>query len=554
MSRFSIFYVYLILALVTLAAFWQVHSFEFINYDDPGYVSQNPNVRTGLSGRSITWALTTMQQYNWHPVTWLSHMLDCSLFDLNPHWHHFTNLLLHILNTLLLATILQQMTGTLWPSAAVAAAFALHPLHAESVAWISERKDVLSCFFWLLTMICYVRYVKKPNTQRYLLTLFVFALGLMSKPMLVTLPFVLLLLDFWPLNRFSLKILSRLIWEKLPFFVFSMISCAVTFIAQKIGGAVIATSRIPFDMRLANTVISYVKYIVKMFHPTSLAIYYPYPADKFPLWQIAGAALILLAVSVLIILCAQKYKYLLTGWLWYLGTLVPVIGLVQVGEQTMADRYSYIPLVGLFIIIAWGIKDLSINWPKRKIILTAMSLLVFTALIVFTGEQLSYWRSSDALLLHALNVTKGNYLAHNNLGVSLLEAGHFREAIYHFRQAIKFRPLYPDTFNNLGVCYSHLGRNEESMQAFKQAIEIKPDYADAHYNLGTAFFQTGQYHEAENSFKRALEIRPDDGWIHFGLGLTYLKLGDKNSATAEYEALRKLNPQKASQLLNLLDK
>ncbi len=553
-DKYKTIFVCSALALTTLVVFWQVHSFEFINYDDPGYVSQNSDVHAGLSGRGIIWAFTALQQYNWHPITWLSHMLDCSLFGPNPHWHHFTNLLLHILNTLLLFIVFKQMTGEIWPTAAVAAAFALHPLHVESVAWISERKDVLSTFFWLVTMICYARYAKKPDAKRYLLTLFIFALGLMSKPMLVTLPFVLLLLDYWPLDRLNSTILSTLIREKMPFLALSTISCVVTFIAQRRGGAVIAISRIPFDTRLANAVISYVKYIAKMFRPTHLAFYYPYPSGKFPYWQVAGAALTLLAVSIIILLYGRKYKYLLTGWLWYIGTLVPVIGMVQVGEQTMADRYTYVPLVGLFIIIAWAFKDLSVNWPKRKIILTTLLLAASAALAVLTSEQLRFWRDNNSLLVHALSVTKGNYLAHNNMGVALLEKGRFSEAMAHFRQAIKLRPIYPDTFNNLGVCYSHLGQYEESIQAFKKAIELKPDYADAQYNLGTVFYEMGQYNQAINVFKQAVKFKPRDAWIHFGIGAAYLKLGEKKSALAEYEILRKLDAEKADRLLNLISR
>ena len=553
-EKYRIIIVCAALALTTLLVFWRVQYAQFINYDDPGYVSQNSDVKAGLSLRGIIWAFTTMQQYNWHPVTWLSHMLDCSLFGLNPCWHHFINLLLHILNTLLLFIVFRQMTGLLWQSAFVAAAFALHPLHVESVAWISERKDVLSTLFGFATMICYGWYVKAPDIKRYLLTLFLFALGLMSKPMLVTLPFVLLLLDYWPLNRFNLKVFPRLIIEKLPFFALSAISSVVTFIAQKRGGAIISVSRIPLDTRLANAVISYVKYIAKTFYPVRLAFYYPYPPGKFPLWQVTGAALILLATSIIIILYGRKYKYLLTSWLWYLGTLVPVIGLVQVGEQTMADRYTYIPIVGLFIIVAWAISDLSARWLHRKILLTAMAAVVLAAFAAFTTEQLMFWKDSDSLLVHALNVTKDNYLAHNNLGVALLERGQFREATAHFQQAIKLRPIYPDTFNNLGACYSHFGQHEESIKAFKKAIEIQPDYADAHYNLGTVFYQLGRYNEALSSFKQAMKFKQNDPWFHFAMALTYLKLNDKNSAMAEYEILRKLDPEKAGQLFNLIMK
>jgi hypothetical protein len=392
--------IYLTLALATLAVFWQVLGHDFVNYDDPDYVYRNPNVQSGITLSSIKWAFTTGHAANWHPLTWLSHMLDWQLFGDNPGWHHLTNLFLHIANTLLLFAVLKRMTNALWRSAFVAAAFALHPLHVESVAWVAERKDVLSTLFWMLTIAAYLRYLERPGTGRYLLTLLIFALGLMAKPMLVTLPFVLLLLDYWPLGRFQFgqivksvgqqsrkslnafshwKLSRHLLLEKVPLFALSAISSIVTFLVQRTAGAVTSVETLPLKLRIANTFVSYLTYIQKMVWPSRLAMFYPYPDKTDLIWQTVVFALLLLIISLGVIWLMRRRRYLLTGWLWYLGTLVPVIGLVQVGDQALADRYTYVPLTGLFIIIAWGVPDLIAKWRFRKHALAASAIAVLLA-------------------------------------------------------------------------------------------------------------------------------------------------------------------------------
>ncbi|MBL7207805.1 MAG: glycosyltransferase family 39 protein, partial [Desulfobacterales bacterium] len=400
----------LFLALTVLAVYWQVGNHEFVNYDDKDYITENQHVQAGLTLKSIAWAFTSTHAGNWHPLTWLSHMLDCQIYGLNPCGHHFTSVFFHILNSILLFLVFKRMTGAFWKSAFVAALFALHPLHVESVAWAAERKDVLSAFFWMLTMGSYIRYVERPGTNRYLLVLLFFALGLMAKPMLITLPFVLLLLDYWPLGRFhvrkpeaaqpseekpqkdtkskkrkSRKRLAKnavqakkttgsdyqwslalsLLWEKIPLFVLAAASSVVTFFVQQSGGAVRSLDALPLFVRISNALVSYISYIVKMILPHNMAILYPHPKD-FSIWQVAGACLLLACISFIAIRSMKRYPYFAVGWLWYLGTLVPVIGLVQVGLQSMADRYTYIPLTGIFIIIAWGISDLAAKWCYKK--------------------------------------------------------------------------------------------------------------------------------------------------------------------------------------------
>ncbi len=387
-NKLRIFFVGLALVLAPLVVFWQVHSFDFISRDDIDYVTANRNVTTGFTCDNVVWAFTTGYASNWHPLTWLSHMLDCHLFGLKPGLHHLTNLFFHIANTLLLFWVLKRMTGVLYTSAFVAAAFALHPLHVESVAWVSERKDVISTFFWLLTVAAYVSYVRKPGAARYLLTLLVFAFGLMAKPMVVTLPFVLLLLDYWPLGRLENAAgLYRLVREKVPFLILSAASSVVTFFVQQSAGAVVATGTIALVIRIANAFISYSKYIEKMVWPGKLAIFYPHQLDKVSMSHAVVAGFLMVCVSGLVFWKGRSYKYLPVGWLWFVGTLVPVIGLVQVGEQAMADRYTYIPLIGLFIIIAWGASDLLSGWRHGKIILRAASLII---LLVLAGIMLRF--------------------------------------------------------------------------------------------------------------------------------------------------------------------
>ena len=379
----------LFLIITTFAVYWQVHNHDFINLDDDLYITENDQVQKGLSRESVVWAFTTTHAANWHPLTWLSHMVDFQLYGLNPKGHHLTNVFFHLLNTLLLFFVLQRMTGALWRSGFVAALFALHPLHVESVAWVAERKDVLSTLFWLLTIWAYTWYVERPRRTRYLLTLLTFTLGLMAKPMLVTLPFVLLLLDYWPLGRFQVGQLDtalsapgqaslstrsvwsqtlRLIWEKAPFFALAAASSIVTFLVQKGGGAVRPWERFPITIRIANGLVSYVKYMGKMIWPSDLAVFYPHPGASLPIWQAVAAGLLLLSISIAAIRLAKNHPYLAVGWLWYLGTLVPIIGFVQVGGQALADRYTYVSLIGLFIIIAWGVSDIVAKWRYQRVV------------------------------------------------------------------------------------------------------------------------------------------------------------------------------------------
>ncbi len=520
--------VYTVLTIIILAVFWQVYDFEFIDYyDDDTYVTQNSHISTGLTIENIVWVFTSEHSFNWHPLTGLSHIVDCQLFGLNPGLHHLVNLLFHIINTLLLFTVLRQMSGAIGRSAFVAAVFAIHPLHVESVAWISERKDVLSTLFWFLTMAAYFRYIKNPKTWRYILTFVLFALGLMAKPMLVTLPFVLLLLDYWPLNRFETDPTGRikwqewrhLVWEKIPLFTLSVASSVVTFLVQKSAGAVWEIEAFPAAVRTANAIVSYVKYIVMMFLPRHLAVFYPLYGEKLDAWRVSAAFILLMIITICVIRFGSKYRYLPVGWLWYLGTLVPVIGLVQVGEQAMADRYTYVTLTGLFIIIAWGINDLLQGWRHQKFILNLSSFAVILALCACAWFQTSYWRNNSSLFQHALKVTKGNYVIYNNLGALLSEQGKPEEAIVLYHQAIEAVPDYPNALNNLGIAYYRLGRDEEAIQTLKQAVQTKSDFAEAYYNLGVAYNKTGRYQESAEAFRSVIKIKPDDAEAYYNLGV-----------------------------------
>ncbi len=571
-DKYWALFIYLALALTTLAVFRQVRSYDFTNYDDPSYVSKNPQVQAGLTRDTITWAFTTGHKSIWHPLTWLSHMLDCQLFGLRAGAHHLTNLLLHIANTLLLFAVLKRMTGALWRSAFVAAVFALHPLHVESVAWVAERKDVLSTLFGMLTMAAYLRYVKHPGKVKYLLTLLVFALGLMAKSMLVTLPFVLLLLDYWPLGRFQLgkavtnanrrkrksintrsqwQLSYSPVWEKVPFFVLSAISSVVTFLAQQSGGALKSIEAFPLIVRIANALISYAKYIGKMIWPSRLAVFYPHPGDRLPMWQAVVAALLLLAISIWVIRSAPKRKYPLVGWLWYLGTLVPVIGLVQTGGQAMADRYAYVPLTGLFIIIAWGLSDLLARWRYQKIVLGASAMIVLLALSICTRLQLRHWRNSITLFEHAIEVTNDNHVAHCNLGAAIFEQGRLDEAISHYRQALHIKPHYVGAHYNLGTALQSQGRLDEAISHFHKALRVNPDYAEAHNNLGISLRAQGKLDEAISHYRQALQLRSDFAEAHNGLGNVLATRGNLDEAISHFRQALQAKPDFAEAHYNL---
>jgi tetratricopeptide (TPR) repeat protein len=564
MKRSSFIFVYFVLILSTLLVFWQVRNFDFVNYDDDLYVYENQHILNGLTQNGIIWAFTTGHASNWHPLTWLSLMLDCQLFGTNAGWIHLINLFLHLANTLLLFAVLRKITGSLWPSAFVAAAFAIHPMHVESVAWIAERKDVLSALFWLLTLAAYVGYVKRPSIFRYLISLVLFAIGLMVKPMLVTLPFLLLLLDYWPLDRFAApraiktaaipdrrRVLYRIIIEKIPFFALSAVSSVITFIVQKGSGAVMDVNTLSLQKGGANAFLSYAKYIGKMFWPQNLAVFYPFDADSFAPWQMAMCVLLLLVISIFVIRFGRKQRYLPVGWFWFLGTLVPVIGFVQVGEQSLADRYTYIPYIGLFIIIAWGLPELLSKWPQRKIALGISMVIVLTTLGICAHQQISYWNKSTALFSHAIEVTQNNYIAYNNLGIAYGSLGRHQDAIETYKQAIKIKPNYAMAYNNRGGAYVDLGRWQEAIEDFSQAIRIKPDYAMAHCNLGAAYGMLGRYQEAIDACKQAIRIKPDLAEVHYNLGVAYGKLGRYQDAVESYKQAIRIKPDDAKAHCNL---
>ncbi len=553
----------LVLALVTFALYARVLTHGFVSFDDYGYVTENESIQNGVTPAAVVWAFTTGYADNWHPVTWISHMLDCQFYGLqHPGGHHLTNLLFHIANALLLFLVLKRMTGAVWRSALVAALFAWHPLHVESVAWIAERKDVLSTFFWLLTLLAYVRYVQAFKVQGaklkvyYRWVLAFFALGLMSKPMLVTLPFVLLLLDYWPLGRnakwgvrsMDLKELAasgRLSWEqlvmeKVPMIGLALLSSVVTFLVQSQGGAVMTMQKLPFPYRVANSLLAYAGYLRKTIWPSDLAIFYPFP--KFLLFShVLGAALLLILISVAVTKLARPY--LLFGWLWFLGTLVPVIGLVQVGSQSMADRYSYMPLVGIFVIFAWGAAELlgkfrlapsNLGW-----VMAAPLLAVCLAL---TWRQVPFWKNSETLFRHDLAVTTNNILAHANLGRLYDDTGRPAEAAAEFVAALKIDPRSPATLTGMGVHFAKLGDMTNALNCYKSALREQPLFSDAHYNLGNVLAGEGNFAEAAKHYAEAVRLKPDAADAHNNLGAVLLRLGQPQAALDEFQNALRLKP------------
>jgi hypothetical protein len=579
LKKRQILLISLFLAAATLIAFWQVTDSDFIRYDDGEYVTQNPHIQHGLTMEGIRWAFTTLYVGNWHPLTWISHMLDVELFGFKPHWHHVTNLLFHIANTLLLFLVLRRMTKATWQSAVVAALFALHPLHVESVAWVAERKDVLSTFFWMLTLGAYVFYVERPGLQRYLAVILFFALGLIAKPMLVTLPFVLLLLDYWPLERFRPKESSGeirsanhpasaerrkektrkkrsaigalaaqkpaarpnpwagirpLLWEKIPFFVLTALSCLVTFLAQQQAGAVRSIEVFPPGVRVANAFVSYVAYIGKMFWPANLAVLYPHPG-MWPLGQALGAVFLLIAVTALVVRSATRFPYFAVGWFWYLGTLVPVIGFVQVGSQAMADRYTYIPLIGLFIMAAWGIPKLLKKWRYRNEALLALSLLILLCLFMVTRTQVGYWKDSLTLFDHTLNVTDRNSTIYYNRGVVYNELGNPARAIGDYNRAIETNPRYADAYYNRGLAYISLDNFRQAIGDFDRAIEINPRFADAYNNRGAAYKDMGNLTRAMGDFDRAIVIDPENAKAYYNRAMINGSLGNHRQAFEDFK-------------------
>ena len=518
------------LVIVIQAIYLQVGNHPFFDLDDPSYVTENVHVSSGVTGSNILWAFTSVDAANWHPVTWLSHMVDVEMYGLNPRGHHITNVIIHTVSSLLLLLLLFNCTGSLWKSSFVAALFALHPLHVESVAWIAERKDVLSAFFWFLTLCVYARYTAKRDNSRYLylLCFILFLAGLMSKPMVITLPIIMLLMDFWPLNRFRLEegvgrgsirsIALNLVKEKIPFFGCSLLSGIVTIFAQHSGGAVIDIGDVSYLLRVENALTAYVKYICKTVWPQDLAVYYPIPSF-IPTWQAIGSLFILLVISVAVLRVWRRYPYLPMGWFWFLITLVPVIGLVQVGGQSMADRYSYLPLVGLFIMGTWGVSDLTQHLKHRHRMLAMSAGAVLIALSVLTWQQLGYWRDNILLNRHTLQVTTDNTLIHNNLGLDLSEKGDLDGAISEFRAATQINPDYMKAHHNLGFALAAKGDFAAAISEYRTALRLDPDFLTARNNLGIALCKSGDPDAAIQEFQLALKMNPDYTKARINLGI-----------------------------------
>jgi protein O-mannosyl-transferase len=503
------------LFVVTWAVFGQTLWYDFVNYDDPSYVYQNTKITSGINLANVAWAFTHIHSENWHPLTTITHMLDCQLHGLNAGWHHFTNVLLHAIAVVLLFVALQQMTGALWRSAFVSAVFAVHPLHVESVAWIAERKDVLSAFFFMLTLVAYLYYTRSPSVGRYLTVALAVVLGLMSKPMLVTLPFVLLLLDYWPLGRFEARRSNtrrqvlQLVLEKIPLIALSAVSSMVTFLAQR--GAIGWTEQLPVSARISNALIAYVVYIGQMFWPTGLAVFYPHPENRLPVWDISLAVIVLVGITAAAFVFRKKAPYFVTGWLWYLGMLVPVIGLVQVGWQGHADRYTYLPQIGLYIAVTWAVADLTRSWRFQRMALGAAALVVVGVLSWRGWLQTSYWRDSETLFTHALAVTTNNDVALNNLGIIFLDKGQLDDAISKLQAAIDLRPENAPAHDNLAKALLKKGQVTEAMVHYRKFLEIEPGNVEARNTLGTALIQQGKVREAIDQWQEALAIQPENG-------------------------------------------
>jgi tetratricopeptide (TPR) repeat protein len=534
----------LLLAVATLALYNPVNRHPFVNYDDDRYVTENPHVRHGLTAETIGWALTSTEQANWHPLTWMSHALDCTLFRLNPAGHHFTSILLHAINAALLFLLLIWATDRLGPSLFVAALFALHPINVESVAWIAERKNVLCTFFFFLTLWAYGWYTRRPGWQRYLVVVAGFAAGLASKPMVITLPFVLLLLDYWPLNRVrgegdkgspTTLPWTRLILEKLPLLALSAGSAVITVQAQQAGGSIRTTTEFSFAVRIANAIYAYAMYLWKMVWPAKLAPLYPHPGDTLAAWRVFVAALVLFAITVAVWRLRRR-RYLLVGWLWFLGTLVPVIGLVQVGEAAMADRYAYIPLIGVFVMISFGVAD----WVQQRNFRywsAVPGVAVLLAMALVANRQIGYWQSNYDLWSHTLAVTENNFVAEDNVGGALILEDKEDEAHPHFEAAARINPRDPMSHSNLGTYYQNHGRMREAITHYEAAVDLTSDpgmLALTYANLGAAHMAVLEEDQAHKSFEQSLQYNSNQFNAWLGLGLLAEKKGKTQEAITDF--------------------
>lgn len=541
------------LCLATLLFYWHTGSNEFVEYDDNAYLFENPHVISGLKAENIRWAFTTLEQANWHPVTWISHMVDVQLYGMSARGHHFTSLFLHILNTVILFLLFRRLTGSLWKSAIVAALFALHPLHVESVAWASERKDVLSTLFGFLTLYIYCLYAEGRKIPiYYLLSLLCFTMGLMAKPMLVSVPFLMLILDYWPLQRLSngnnvaterepKRSIGYLLKEKIPFLLLVAASCSITIYAQYVGNAMTSFEFTPLSFRIKNAAVSCVDYFLKTVWPTDMAVFYPYP-ESIPTWRFIVSAAVILAITILVFRERKRRPYLAMGWLWFICSIFPVIGIIKVGLQAMADRYTYIPLIGIFVMFVWLADDLFSNNARQRIVIACLAAAILVAFGIVTAKQVSHWRNSTTLFTHALVATGENFIAEEFIGYELEKAGKYEEALVRYKEAIRIAPL--DDFAKIrqaGI-YKHFGKLDEAVSVFMDVIRTNPRSAYGHINLGIALALQNKLDEAITHFETALKLNPDSATGHYNLGMTLDKLGRLDEAVLHFRVAIKLEP------------
>jgi tetratricopeptide (TPR) repeat protein len=553
-----------LLGTATLCVYWPATQCSFVNFDDDLYVTANPHVQAGPTLAGLKWAFLNSVASNWHPLTLLSHMLDCRIYGPNPWGHHLTSIVLHAMNAMLVFILFQQMTGAKWRSAFVAAVFAVHPLHVESVAWVSERKDVLSGLFGLLSLLFYSRYAQKYSgiekrksksesrdlARDYGLALLFLALGLMSKAMLVTWPFVMLLLDYWPLKRIQPGRLGRLLMEKVPFFALAAAACVITLAVQQHAGAMATAGQLPFGWRCENALVSYCLYLAMWFWPVHLAVFYP-PQAFWPVTAVLAAALLLASISLLVLWLRRRWPFLFAGWFWFLGTLIPVIGLIQVGDQSLADRYMYLPSLGLLIMIVWGICELTRSWRQQQMALGVAGSVATVLCAFLTVNQLSYWENSETLFQHALAVTHDNYIAHNNLAAVLEDRGDYDDAISHLQEAIRIKPYDAPAIFNLGLAFYSTGRYDDAIEHYQQALRLDPNNPDIYCNIGNALFMKGQLDDAANQYQQAIRLSPSDAQAYYDLGKVYETKNDFTDAISEYHEAIRVNPDYAQAHNNL---
>jgi protein O-mannosyl-transferase len=527
----QIIIVYIVLAVATLAVFWQVTQYDFVNFDDHVYVTQNSHIQSGITPEGFRWAFSTKYTGLWNPLTWLSFMFDYQVHGLNAGGYHLTNLILHIMSALLLFWFFNRMTGAIWRNAFVAAVFALHPLHVESVAWIAERKDVLSAFFWMLTLCLYVYYTEKPVIRRYLPVLFSFVCALMSKPMVVTLPVIMILLDYWPLGRFELKKGNLILWqlkEKIPFFILSAALVIITLYPSSY-----SVKHFPLSSRLANAPVAFVTYLEKTFWPHDMAVVYPFPV-QIPVLHVLFASLLILVITMFVIVMIKRMPYLFVGWLWYAITILPVIGIIQIGCYAMADRYYYLPSIGVAVMLAWEIPSLIKKEDRRKKILFSAGIAFLAIMAFLTWKQCAYWKNSIELFNHTLQVAKNNYPAYINLACALAEKGKTGEAMDYYNKAIYMSTKYAELYYSRGNLYYKQGNYQRAIEDFNKAIKLKPDYAAVYYNRGIAYNYLGQYQRAIEDYNKAIGITPDDSDNYNNRGAAYVKLGQYQCAIEDF--------------------